>query len=170
VRWFVSEVMSGLPDNVVYVVAGSGSDEGAIRSAVADLGPTGKRVLMLGRVDAELRDALFAGSDLFIMPNVVVPGDMEGFGLVAIEAAAAGALVVASELEGIRDAVIDDETGVLVPPGDASSFVDRITALVNNSSDRTRLAEQYTQAARALFTIDRMRDDLVAALNQAAPR
>ena len=127
-------------------------------------------MLILGQVDGELRDALFTGADLFIMPNVVVPGDMEGFGLVAIEAAAAGALVVASELEGIRDAVIDGETGVLVAPGDASTFVERITALVNHASDRSRLAEQYTDAARTVFTIDRMRGDLVTALNQAAPR
>jgi glycosyltransferase involved in cell wall biosynthesis len=169
VRWFVSEVMSRLPDNVVYVVAGSGGDEDAIRSAIAGIGPAGRRVLILGQVDGELRDALFTGADLFIMPNVVVPGDMEGFGLVAIEAAAAGALVVASELEGIRDAVIDGETGVLVAPGDASTFVERITALVNHASDRSRLAEQYTDAARTVFTIDRMRGDLVTALNQAAP-
>ena len=100
VRWFVSEVMSQLPETVVYVVAGSGSDEDAIRSAIAGIGPSGQRVLLLGQVDEGLRDALFTGADLFIMPNVVVPGDMEGFGLVAIEAAAAGALVVASALGG----------------------------------------------------------------------
>jgi phosphatidylinositol alpha-1,6-mannosyltransferase len=170
VRWFVSEVMNRLPDDVVYVVAGSGPDESAIREAVAAIGPSGRRVRMLGQVDDKLRDELFTGADLFVMPNVVVPGDMEGFGLVAIEAAAAGALVVASELEGIRDAVIDRETGFLVAPGDPAAFVDRITALVRDQPERARLADQFAGAARVTFTIDRMRADLVAALNRGASR
>jgi phosphatidylinositol alpha-1,6-mannosyltransferase len=165
VRWFVSEVMRRLPDDVVYVVAGSGGDEGPIRDAIAGIGPAKERVLLLGQVDSEMRDALFTGSDLFIMPNVVVPGDMEGFGLVAIEAAAVGALVIASSLEGIRDAVIDGETGVLIAPGDATAFVNAITAMVHDPSERRRLAERYAEGTRAKFTIDRMRDDLVAAFN-----
>jgi phosphatidylinositol alpha-1,6-mannosyltransferase len=168
VRWFVSVVMSRLPDDVVYVVAGSGPDEIAIREAVAAIGPAGRRVLMLGQVDDELRDALFVGADLFVMPNVEVPGDMEGFGLVAIEAATAGTLVIASALEGIQDAVIDGETGVLVAPGDAVAFVERITALVRDPSERRLLADQYAGTARVAFAIDRMRDDLVAALNRKA--
>ena len=125
---------------------------------------------MLGQVDSEMRDALLTGSDLFIMPNVVVPGDMEGFGLVAIEAAAAGALVIASSLEGIRDAVIDGETGVLIAPGDATAFVEVITAMVRDPTERRRLADRYAEGALAKFTIDRMRDDLVAAFNSAPLR
>jgi glycosyltransferase involved in cell wall biosynthesis len=170
VRWFVAEVMNRLPDDVVYAVAGSGPDDAAIREAVAAIGPAGKRVLLLGQVDDSMRDALMTGADIFVMPNVAVPGDMEGFGLVAIEAAAAGALVVASALEGIRDAVIDGETGVLVTSRDASAFAERITALVRDPSERARLASRYADAARVSFSIDRMRADLVAALNPAASR
>lgn len=170
VRWFVSEVMSRLPDDVVYAVAGSGNDEGPIREAIAAIGPAKQRVLMLGQVDSEMRDALFTGSDLFIMPNVVVPGDVEGFGLVAVEAAAVGALVVASSLQGIRDAVIDGETGVLIAPGDATAFVEVITAMVRDPMERRRLADRYADAALAKFTIGRMRDDLVAAFNSAPLR
>jgi glycosyltransferase involved in cell wall biosynthesis len=170
VRWFLSEVMRALPDDVVYVVAGSGPDEVAIRDAVATLGAAGTRVMILGQVDDQLRDALFTGADLFVMPNIVVPGDMEGFGLVAIEAAAAGALVIASALEGIGDAVIDGETGVLVAAGDARAFVERITALVRDGAERHRLADRYAATARVTFSIDRMRNDLVAALNPAASR
>jgi phosphatidylinositol alpha-1,6-mannosyltransferase len=168
VRWFIAEVMSRLPDDVVYAVAGSGPDDAAIRDAIAAIGPAGRRVRLLGQVDDGLRDALMTGADLFVMPNVAVPGDMEGFGLVAIEAAAAGALVIASALEGIRDAVVDGETGELVTPGDAAAFADRITTLVHDPAARSQLASRYADAARVTFSIDRMRTDLVAALNPLA--
>ncbi len=169
VRWFVTDVMRDLPSDVVYVVAGSGPDADAIAAAVASIGPAGARVMVLGSVDDARRDLLFAGADLFVMPNVDVPGDMEGFGLVAIEAAAAGALVVASELEGIRDAVIDGETGVLVPSRDAAAFRERITELVNDPEERSARAQRYALAARETFSIARMRADLVAVLSPVPP-
>jgi phosphatidyl-myo-inositol dimannoside synthase len=167
VKWFVQNVMSRLPENVVYVVAGAGPDEPAIRSALTDIGTAGERVMLLGRVDDALRVALFTGADIFVMPNVATPGDMEGFGLV-VEAAAAGAVVVASALEGIRDAVIENETGFLCPAGDGERFVDQITGLLANEPERARLGAQFARAARSEFSIERMRADLASALS--APR
>ena len=165
VKWFLEHVFSRLPDNVVYVIAGSGPDEAAIRDAVRALGAPGARVLQLGRVDDDLRAALYTGADLFVMPNMPIGGDMEGFGLVAMEAATAGVLVVASDLEGIRDAVLEGETGVLCPPGDADRFVERISELLGDAPERTRLAERFAANARAASGIERMGADLLAALS-----
>ena len=168
VKWFVEHVMAKLPENVVYAIAGTGPDEQAIRDSIRAIGSAGTRVRLLGRVDDETRTALYTGADIFVMPNLPVGGDMEGFGLVALEAATAGALVVASDLEGIRDAVLEDETGVLCPSGDAECFVARITTLLGDDAERARLAQQYATNARASFATDRMWDDLLSVLSTRA--
>jgi phosphatidylinositol alpha-1,6-mannosyltransferase len=60
------------------------------------------------------------------MPNVQVAGDAEGFGIVVIEATARGVPVVATGIEGLRDAVIDGVTGTLVPERDVTAWLDAI--------------------------------------------
>lgn len=75
-------------------------------------------------------------ADLFIMPNIRVEGDIEGFGLVALEASMRGTFVLASGIEGITDAVIDGENGYLLPSEDAPAWIDKIHELL---SDKKRL-------------------------------
>ncbi len=60
------------------------------------------------------------------MPNILVKGDMEGFGIVAIEASSCGLPVIASNLEGIKDAVINGKTGWLVQPYNSKEFIRKI--------------------------------------------
>ena len=78
------------------------------------------------------------------MPNVHVPNDIEGFGLVAIEAASCGATVVAADLDGISDAVIDGMNGYLVPAGDASAYASIITRELAKRSQSPSAVRQYT--------------------------
>ncbi|MDR1601380.1 MAG: glycosyltransferase [Tannerella sp.] len=54
--------------------------------------------------------------DAFLMPNIPVEGDMEGFGLVCLEASACGTLVFAADIDGIPDAVRNGKNGFLLPP------------------------------------------------------
>jgi glycosyltransferase involved in cell wall biosynthesis len=68
-------------------------------------------------------------ADVFVMPNIRVDGDQEGFGIVLLEAGAYNLPVVASNLEGIKDAVLDGKTGRLVPERDADSYLEAIQAL-----------------------------------------
>ena len=60
---------------------------------------------MIGEVSDDMLAAAYRSADVMVMPNIPVRGDMEGFGLVALEAAAAGLPVVASRIEGITDAI-----------------------------------------------------------------
>jgi phosphatidylinositol alpha-1,6-mannosyltransferase len=147
VLWFVENVLPKLPANVVYLVAGDGEDVLPVRAAVARLGLT-ERVLLLGQVDDAERESLMRGSDLFVQPNVAVSGDMEGFGLVVIEAAMRGTPVVAAALEGLLDAVVDGQTGTLLPSADVGAWVTAVTEL---AADPARLAETgaMIQAAAA---------------------
>jgi phosphatidylinositol alpha-1,6-mannosyltransferase len=163
VLWFVSNVLPKLPANVVYLVAGDGEDMAPLRAAVARLGLT-DRVVLLGQVDDAERETLMRGADLFVQPNVTVPGDMEGFGLVVVEAAMRGTPVVAAALEGILDAVVDGRTGTLLPSADVDAWVTAVTEL---TADPARLAEtgvMFQVAAAERYGEAEMGRQLVALL------
>jgi phosphatidyl-myo-inositol dimannoside synthase len=124
-HWFVDEVMPRLEDRFVYLLAGEGPMTAEIRERVARR-RLERRVRMLGKVAESLLAELYRGSDLFIMPNLAVQGDIEGFGVVMLEAGATGLPVIAADLEGIRDVVVPGVNGSLIPSGDAEAFAREI--------------------------------------------
>ncbi|MVZ62891.1 glycosyltransferase family 4 protein [Sphingobacterium humi] len=97
------------------------SDARAIRKLLRDpqLAP---RLQHLGKVPLAELQALLAHASAFLMPNIEVPGDMEGFGLVCLEASLAGSLVLAARTEGICDAIRHQQNGLLLPSGDAQAW------------------------------------------------
>jgi phosphatidyl-myo-inositol dimannoside synthase len=117
------------PDAVFVVVGGEASQalqhrKGVvtdIRNAAKEVGLE-SQILLLGSVtDAELSQAYFA-ADLLVFPVLELPGDVEGFGMVAIEAAAHGLRTVAFRVGGVADAVADNVSGWLLEPGDYSGM------------------------------------------------
>jgi phosphatidylinositol alpha-1,6-mannosyltransferase len=140
VAWFVRNVLPRL-DGVLYVVAGEGEDRKDIERAVEETN-TRENVLLLGKVSEERLANLLRAADIFVMPNIVVPSDVEGFGIVALEAAASGLPVVAAKLQGITDAILDGENGVLVEPENARAFADAVTTLASSADARRRLGEK----------------------------
>lgn len=147
VSWFVERVLPRLPDRTTYVVVGEGPERQAAHDA-ARRGGVADRVRLLGRVsDGELA-AAYRSADVFVMPNVPVAGDVEGFGLVALEAAASGLPVVASRLEGITEAIEDGANGVLVEPGDADAFA----TVLNDLLSLTRAQRSDIGARAAAYT------------------
>ncbi len=75
----------------------------------------------------------------------------EAFGLTAAEALASGVPVVASRVGGLREIVIDQETGLLVPPSDPRALSTAITRMLNDAALRERLAREGRQRVRRLF-------------------
>ncbi len=93
------------------------------------------RVQFLGRCsDERLREA-YQQSDLLLFPST---SRAEAFGLVALEAQSCGVPVIASNLPGVRTVVRDQETGLLVPPGDVRALREAIRTLLTDSEKRTR--------------------------------
>lgn len=134
VHFFVSEVLPELAErrsDWVYLVAGDGPERRQIEVIARSRG-LDDMVRLLGRVPNDELRAAYALADLFVMPNVPVAGDCEGFGLVTLEARVAGVPVVASSLEGIDDSFASADDGVLVPPGDVRAFVEAIDGLLQN--------------------------------------
>lgn len=148
VAWFLREVFPLLADNVHYWIAGDGPVRGEIEAARLALSSP-DRVRVYGRVSDAEKSTLMREANMFVQPNIPVAGDMEGFGLVVLEAAMAGLPVVASRLEGLRDAISEGENGLLVEPGDAQGFARCINDLVAKPAeaiDLGRRARSYTQA------------------------
>lgn len=150
VVWFIENVLYRLPDDVLYLVVGEGSERKAIEQAIARH-CIEHRVKLLGRVSDEKLATLYHFADVFVMPNIVVPGDREGFGLVPLEAAVSGLPVVASRVEGIPDAIHDGQNGFLVAEKDASAFVDRILFILHHSEPQV-LKEQVKEYSLAHCT------------------
>jgi phosphatidylinositol alpha-1,6-mannosyltransferase len=108
------------------------------------------RVLFLDHVgDPELSSAYFA-ADVLIFPVQDLPGDHEGFGMVAIEAAAHGLPTVAFAAGGVPDAVADGQSGRLIAPGDAPAFSAAVLGyLTQLSTTRRKTAQTAQQFAEA---------------------
>lgn len=134
-HWFISDVLPRLGDEYVYLVAGDGEFLDKIEAEIEANGLE-DQVALLGYVSDDDLETLYNGCDLLVMPNIPVEGDMEGFGMVNTEAASCGLPVVASDIDGISDAVIEQQTGVLVPQ-EPSTFADAITN-VNFDSEKVR--------------------------------
>jgi phosphatidylinositol alpha-1,6-mannosyltransferase len=148
--WFVSEVMPKLPPNIHYWLAGDGPERGAIQQAIDAHGLAG-RVRLLGMADDDLLSLVYRGGDVFVMPNVVVPGDMEGFGVVMLEAGLSGLPIVASRLEGIQDVVVEGQNGHYVESRDAAGFVRVISRLAVHAAERVALSQRTAEFTRTRF-------------------
>ena len=164
--WFAREVLPLLSTQYRYVVAGDGPDRETIRAAAAAAG-VGDRCVLLGGVDDAGREAILAGADVFAVPNVAVPGDMEGFGLVAAEASLRGTPVVAARLEGLTDAVVDGVTGAICEPGDATGFAAAIRAVAEGERGDPAQRDAVAAAAADRFGIPRFDLDLARVLAKA---
>jgi glycosyltransferase involved in cell wall biosynthesis len=165
VAWFVRHVLPKL-SNVLYVVVGVGPEREEILRAATETGMQ-DNVCLVGKVSDERLLELLSVSDVFVMPNIEVPGDVEGFGIVAIEAAAAGVPVVAARLEGIPDAIADGQNGHLVEAGNAGAFVDVLSELGSNPGERAKQGERgraYTEQQNSWPQIIRRYVDLFGRL------
>lgn len=103
----------------------------------------GRKVKVLGRV-SDLEKRTLLASALF----VCMPSRYEGWGMVAIEANASGTAVVASAIDGLRDAVQDGQTGLLVPSGDSEALAARMGTLLSDFQLRQSLGERGRKYAR----------------------
>jgi phosphatidylinositol alpha-1,6-mannosyltransferase len=164
VRWFVREVLPRLPETVVYAIAGSGPEAEVIFQTAITAGVSA-RVRLMGAVTDVERERLLCGADIFIQANIPVEGDIEGFGLVAVEAALRGTPVLASDLEGLRDAVTDGQTGTLLKAADADLWVATVRRLQSDPQALTKLGQRAAEQAAILYTKNALETAVTRALD-----
>ncbi len=141
VDWFSENVVPRLGEDVLYLVAGGGEKKEEIEKIIKDKNIQ-KKVRMLGRVsDSDLK-VLYNTVDLYVKPNIKVPGTMEGFGLVVIEAASCKLTVIASGIEGLKDAIKEGENGFLVESRNTEAWLAKINELLADDGFRREFGER----------------------------
>jgi phosphatidylinositol alpha-1,6-mannosyltransferase len=149
-------VAQSVPDACLLLV-GEGNDRARIER-IAQEAAVLDSVRFLGRVSDERLRTLYAEVCLFALPGRASMGEApegEGFGLVFIEAQAAGLPVVAGRAAGAREAVLDGETGLLVDPEDPSDVARAIIALLEDGRRRDDMARAGVEFVATQFSYDR---------------
>lgn len=134
-------------------VVGRGEREAALKSLADDLGLSEAVTFAGFRSDVP---ALMHAFDVFALPS-----RWEGFGMVFLEAMAAGTPVVASNTSAIPEVVADGETGVLCEPGDIEVFADAIGGLLADDGRRAWMCERCRERMRTEFSERRMVDEVL---------
>jgi phosphatidylinositol alpha-1,6-mannosyltransferase len=142
-------VLGAVPD-ARWVVVGDGRLRPWLERLAAAHGVEG-RVFFLGRLPDAERDAWLDRAHVFAMPaRVPAGGGGEGFGIAFLEAGGHGLPVVAGNVGGARDAVLDGETGVLVDPADHVAVASAITELLLDPARAATIGRAGADRARAL--------------------
>jgi phosphatidylinositol alpha-1,6-mannosyltransferase len=127
----------------VLLLVGAGPAESRLRRLADHLGMTGS-VVFAGPVPWEDLPAYYDAGDVFAMPCRTRRGglDVEGLGIVYLEASAAGLPVIGGDSGGAPDAILDGETGYVVPGGDVAAVAARITQLLADPAAARALGEK----------------------------
>ena len=130
------------------VIFGEGELRGALERQIHEL-HLDKHVLLPGFREDVL--SLAKTADLFVMSSIT-----EGLGSTLLDAMAMGLAVVGTRAGGIPEAVVDEETGLLVPPADPDALADAIVRLLKDAPLRRRMGEAGRQRVAAHFDIEHL--------------
>lgn len=154
--WFIGNVMPLLPENVVLIALGNrvsknvtGDNDDYTNCVNLTIEKKlQNRVFILVNPSDKKRNVFLNNADLVVSPNIKIHGSIEGFGINAIEAAACERIVLASNLDGLADAIKDQENGILVDPDNPDVWVNKIVEILSYSQSQARSlgikARKYT--------------------------
>ena len=133
---------------VKLLLVGDGPDRIPAEHLARELGVI-EDIRFLGK--QEPVEEILSIADVFLMPS-----GSETFGLAALEAMACNVPVVASDIGGLPELVIDGETGFLCPLGDVDAMTDRVRAMLLNEDLQARMAEASRKRAVDVFDVERV--------------
>jgi phosphatidylinositol alpha-1,6-mannosyltransferase len=165
----LADIHRRIPD-AVYVVGGTGAD-GYLEylRGVAEASGVSHAVRFLGSVESADLPALYSTSNVYVMASRALEGDsnFEGFGVTYLEANACGIPVIGADTGGVADAIVDGQTGFLIPPDDVPALADRLHRLLADPE----LARRMGAAGRARvireLTWDRVAGRFLEALEES---
>ncbi|HEX2721454.1 MAG TPA: glycosyltransferase family 4 protein [Gemmatimonadaceae bacterium] len=145
--------------DVRYVLAGTGHDDKRLRDLAAELGVAEQVIFAGGLTDDELAEA-YATSTVYLGASRVDNDiNAEGFGISFVEASASGLPVVAGDSGGVRSAVRDGETGVIVRPRDVRAVTEAIAGFLRDHSRRATFGAAGRRAVETHYNWDRVARD-----------
>lgn len=152
VAWFIEHalplILREIPE-VTYLILGAGPEEVRIRQIIQRHNLQNV-VMLIPQSTHEERNQHLSSAAVFVAPNILRAGDMEGFGIVCIEASAHGTPVAAARLEGLIDAVIEGETGALFESTNAEDCARVVIALLQKRMN----AQSIAHATQSYFNWD----------------
>lgn len=143
-HWFVERVMPEVlrkRPNARYFVVGGGPLADRMRRLTSQRGLE-DHVFVFSEVDNRLLGLFYNSADVFVAPNITVAGDMEGFGIVLLEAGSCDLPVVGSDIEGISEVL--SGFGHRVPEGDTVGFADAVLGGTRSRRTRDYVIENYS--------------------------
>jgi rhamnosyl/mannosyltransferase len=147
------QAMCGTP--AIAVIVGEGPERRRLQQKAEELG-LNDQVKLLGEVRSDELAALYHACDVLVLPSVT---RQEAFGVVQVEAMARGKPVICSDLgTGVAWVNRAGETGLVVPPGDASALHQAIQRLLTDSSLRTEMGGNAAERAKTMFSTTCMID------------
>jgi glycosyltransferase involved in cell wall biosynthesis len=136
-------------------IIGEGPFENELRTQIAQLSLQNRVVLVGAKPQSEVRQRLVA-ADVFVLPSMIDPqGGMDNLPTVIMEAMATGLPVVSTNVGGIPEMVLENETGFLVEPGDAAALARAIEKLIDDRSLARTLGEVAYDRTQKLFSIEK---------------
>ena len=140
--------------HVKYVIAGDGEERACLEQLVADCG-LDSAVSFVGVMNDAAMPQLYAACDIFLLPNREDDRDIEGFGIVFLEAAAAAKPAIGGNSGGVPEAIVDGVTGLLVDGASIDSVADAIRLLATSPDVRARMGDAGRRRVRAEFSWER---------------
>lgn len=137
------DIVNAYPDVVLAIIGGeatdalharAGSEQARIEAAANEKGISAN-LRFLGRCDESSLRGAYQAANLHVFPVLDLPGDVEGFGMVALESAAHGLATVAFAVGGVPDAVLVDHTGVLIEPGNYAQMSASVLRMLSPRND-----------------------------------
>jgi phosphatidylinositol alpha-1,6-mannosyltransferase len=165
----LAQLSRDFPD-LRYILVGEGHDELRLRALARELGVLEKVGFVGPMRDDELPEA-YATSTIYLGASRVDKEiNVEGFGISFLEAAASGVPSVAGDSGGVRSAVRDGETGIVVPPTDAEAIADALRSLLLNPDRRKTMGTAARHAVERHYNWDRVARDTRDFTNSVVPR
>jgi len=147
---------------VVLAIAGDGPDRGRLEALARS---ERLAVRFLGNLEDADCAAWYAACDIFaLLPRELSDGDVEGFGIVYLEAGSFGKPVLGTRSGGVPEAVIDQHTGLLVPADDPNAAAGALASLLRDPDLRKRLGAEGERRAREEYSDEQFSAHLHAAL------
>jgi len=125
------------PD-AVYVIVGNGEEKDRLKNMAI---PHKNQVIFVEHASNEERDAWLGIADIFIMPSRQTSSDIEGYGIVYLEANAMGVPVIGGNQGGAIEAIIHEKTGLLVDPEDIDEIAKALLRLIEHPDFAKELGE-----------------------------
>lgn len=139
--------------HVKYLMVGTGEELASLTTMAQEVGVQDSVVFAGGVPDQELA-AYYAACDVFIMPNRQIGGDIEGFGIVYLEAGAAGKPVIGGKSGGTDDAIVDGVTGIRVDGNNSVEIADAVIDLLSTPERAKAMGARGRQRVENEFTWD----------------